>query len=74
MPRLPQPADGAIWEAKQKGEVMINLGQVAYEAYGDSRGWRVFSGDQMPSWDEQVPELREAWEAAAQAVVEATHQ
>jgi hypothetical protein len=47
---------------------MIELGKVAYDAYGESRGWKVYNGDAMPTWDEQSPELREAWDAAAQAV------
>lgn len=47
---------------------MIELGKVAYDAYGDSRGWKVVGGGTMPQWDEQSPELREAWQAAADAV------
>jgi len=47
---------------------MESLGKVAYEAYGEHRGWSTFNGDVMPQWDEQTPELREAWEVAAQAV------
>lgn len=47
---------------------MIELGKVAYDAYGKARGWVVFNGDPMPAWEEQSPELREAWDAAAQAV------
>lgn len=47
---------------------MVELGMIAYNAYGESRGWVVFNGDSMPTWDEQSPELREAWNAAAEAV------
>ena len=50
---------------------MIDLGEVAYNAYGDARGWVVVGGGPMPRWDEQSPELRDAWDAAAQAVVNA---
>lgn len=50
---------------------MISLAEIAYNAYGDSRNWVVYSGDPMPRWDEQSPELREAWDAAAQAVAKA---
>lgn len=47
---------------------MPDLAQIAYEAYGNARGWVVFDGSPMPQWDEQSPELKEAWDAAAQAV------
>ena len=50
---------------------MMSLGKIAYNAYGEARQWKVFSGDAMPNWEDQLPELREAWEAAAYAVVEA---
>jgi hypothetical protein len=44
------------------------LAQVAYTAYGDCRDWKVFSGDPMPTWDEQQEDLKQAWIAAAHAV------
>lgn len=47
---------------------MIELAEVAYNAYGDNRNWVVFSGALMPRWEEQSPELKEAWRAAAHAV------
>lgn len=50
---------------------MIELGKIAYEAYGDNRGWVVVGGGSMPAWDDQTPELRAAWDAAAQAVARA---
>lgn len=47
------------------------LGQVAYEAYCEKTGWRSrFSGDALPEWKDQDPEIRECWEAAANAVAE----
>lgn len=49
---------------------MEDLGEIAYDAYGDSRGWVVFSGAPMPKWEDQSPELRAAWSAAAEAVKE----
>lgn len=45
-----------------------SLGRVAYEAYGAARGWVMFDGSPMPTWDEQSIELREAWEMAGEAV------
>jgi hypothetical protein len=45
-----------------------DLARIAYDAYGESRGWVVFNGDPMPRWEDQSPELKQAWDAAAQAV------
>ena len=47
---------------------MSELGRIAYEAYGEALDWQTFAGDPMPSWDEQDPGLKDAWDAAAQAV------
>jgi hypothetical protein len=47
---------------------MGELGKVAYEAYGESVGWTTFSGQKMPSWQEQNDRLKLAWNAAAEAV------
>ncbi len=44
------------------------LAQVAYEAYGDYREWKVFSGDAMPTWQEQHEDLKEAWICAVHHV------
>jgi len=46
-----------------------DLGKVAYEAYGEARSWKTVAGEEMPRWEEQSQELRDAWDAAAQAVV-----
>lgn len=44
------------------------LGKVAYEAYGESVDWTTFSGQKMPTWDEQNDRLKQAWNSAAEAV------
>lgn len=44
------------------------LAKVAYNAYGDARGWRVFNGGPMPIWEDQEADLQAAWRAAAQGV------
>ncbi len=44
-------------------------GQAAYEAYGETRGWRVFDGSPMPRWHQVTPEMAEAWEVAGAAAV-----
>jgi hypothetical protein len=46
----------------------IDLGQVAYEAYAHTRGWRTFDGDPMPQWADQAPVLQDAWRDAANTV------
>ena len=50
--------------------MMVDLGKIAYDAYGKHRGWVVFDGSPMPSWEEQSPELCAAWTAAASAVAD----
>lgn len=49
---------------------MPDLAKIAYDAYGESRSWTTANGDQMPPWEHQRPEFREAWIAAAKAVAE----
>lgn len=44
------------------------LGQVAYEAYGDERGWTTVPGGPMPAWPDQDEAIQRAWQAAAEAV------
>jgi hypothetical protein len=55
------------------GEVMsktVDIGQVAYEGYCTvSDGKSLVSGAPLPTWEEQAPEIREAWRAAADAVL-----
>jgi len=51
------------------GEPMIKtLGQVAYEAYAESRSYMSYDGKELPQWGEQRLDLRQAWENAARAV------
>jgi len=50
-------------------ENAVTLGEVAYRAYGDDRGWVTHGGGVMPAWEDQLPELRHAWEAAARDAV-----
>jgi len=45
-------------------------GRAAYEAYRACFGGRsAVSGDPLPDWDGQRPDIREAWRAAADAAV-----
>jgi hypothetical protein len=47
------------------------MGQVAYEAYAELREWRSFDGYRIPAWDQMREDLRDAWNAAADAVISA---
>lgn len=44
------------------------LGQIAYEAYGQVTEFKNFRGDPMPEWPDLPDKIREAWEAAAEAI------
>ena len=47
----------------------MKYGKVAYEAYFDySEGKSLISGAPLPTWEEQVEGIKEAWVAAADAV------
>lgn len=47
-----------------------SAGQVAYEAYAEaSDGRSLVTGQELPSWDGTRRETRDAWQAAADAVM-----
>lgn len=49
---------------------ILDLGEVAYSGYiNQSGGVSLISGASLPEWDKLSPEIREAWRAAARAVV-----
>jgi hypothetical protein len=51
---------------------MKTKGQVAYEGYFDSCGGKsLISGAPLPTWDSQAENIKEAWEDAASAVIQA---
>ena len=46
-----------------------SAGQIAYEAYCDSAGWRsTVTGSMLPPWRNLIKMTKDAWEAAAEAV------
>jgi hypothetical protein len=48
---------------------VIDLGQVAYEAYCAATGGRsAVTGEPLPTWEDQAPTICAAWERAAEAV------
>ena len=44
------------------------LGKIAYDAYCKSRNWKSVRGEQLPHFDAQSCELKDAWLEAAEAV------
>jgi hypothetical protein len=55
-------------ETNTAGPGEVSPGRAAYEAYAlVSDGKSLVSGAPLPAWDEQRPEIREAWRAAAGA-------
>lgn len=44
-------------------------GKVAYDGYCSKRGWKSVHGEPLPQFDQQSPELQEAWNAAGLAVI-----
>ena len=49
---------------------MKTPGQIAYEGYwNSSHGKSLISGDALPKWEDQLPDIRECWEDAANAVL-----
>lgn len=44
------------------------LGQAAFNAYGDAVGWKTHNGADMPTWDAVGERIREAWRRAAEVV------
>jgi hypothetical protein len=48
----------------------MTYGEIAYNAYCKAREWKSVRGERLPHFEEQSPELRQAWEIAAKAVAE----
>lgn len=47
---------------------MKPLAQIGYEAYAESCGGKAFNGDDLPTFDNLRPAIREHWEKAADAI------
>lgn len=45
-----------------------SLGQIAFDAYTESKRGTTFDGRPIPAWQDLGDEVRNAWSAAAQAV------
>lgn len=49
-------------------ENLQELGQIAYEAYGDLRGWKAWDGKPMSTWAEVNEGIKTAWAVSAEAI------
>lgn len=49
-------------------------GQIGYEAYAKKTGGKTYDGRDMPQFFDLPQNIRDAWEAAANAIVEHTRQ
>ncbi len=49
---------------------MNDIGKIAYEAYCKERNWKSVVGDPLPHFEQQSPELQNAWDQAAKAVAD----
>lgn len=47
---------------------MVDLGMLAYLAYGEYVGMVNFQGDPMPEWDDLPERIQRAWREAARRV------
>lgn len=54
--------------------VLKTHGQLAYEAYCETTGWKsLISGHPLPQWSNVQVEIKDAWENAGNAVVGEMH-
>lgn len=49
-----------------------SLGQIAYEAYAEHCNWKSVREESLPDWTDMPNEIKQHWEVAAYAVMEAT--
>lgn len=49
-----------------------HLGQIGYEAYCNQTGWKsLATGAPLPAWQNLPANIQQAWQAAANAVIDA---
>jgi len=48
---------------------MEPLGRIAYEAYAAHQQWKNYQGHPIPSWQDVREDIKDAWDAAAWAVL-----
>lgn len=52
-------------------KALEDLAKIAYEAYGRRTDFKNYQGLPMPKWDNLTPTIRDAWNEAAAAVINA---
>lgn len=50
---------------------MVDYAKIAYEAYAEHQAWKNYAGHPIPPWDEVRQDIKDAWDAAVQAVLAA---
>ncbi len=50
---------------------MPDLGQIGYEAYAKHQEWKNYQGNPIPPWSEVRQDIKDAWNAAAEAIEDA---
>ena len=48
---------------------MPDLAQIAYEAYAAHQDWKNYQGNPIPAWADVRQDIKDAWDAAVQAVL-----
>lgn len=49
---------------------LADRGRVGYEAYSEHTGGKsLVYGERLPSWNELNPEIKTAWQCAAEAII-----
>lgn len=47
------------------------FGHIAFDAYNRSKGGLTYDGKKIPPWEDLPTDVRKAWEASAEAVMQA---
>ena len=54
----------------EKQELIMNAAKIGYENYCRYTGWKsIVTGDALPEWKNLPGEIKNAWFASAQAVI-----
>lgn len=49
-----------------------SFAQIGYEAYGLKADWKTWDGKPMPTWTDLGDVVRDRWQAAAEAIINAS--
>lgn len=56
--------------ASDTGDEQITMAQLAYQAYGQTTGFKNYQGNPMPTWDALGDVIQGTWVSAVNAVVD----